>query len=293
LISKEVANGFLGFLTDEKLSEKALEQSFLPSGFRYKDEETDVFSLLGTDMSGVLSELRTLLPDDLSVDKVVGNMADSILFHSYLATHFSDFSEANQNGALSYETEYLIAGKGTDKENLSAVAMRICTLRAILHFVSLYTDGERKGAADQVALAVCGIFGLPALKSVVTFLLLFVWALEEAMIDTAALLQGKKLLLYPGKTGGSLALREILLFSKTFVSERAKAKPEKKGASIGYKEFLHLYLYMTPRENKKYRAADLIQENLRLTYRDSFRMNCCVWKISYKTDGRSYVYGYE
>lgn len=293
MVSKEVAKGFLGFLTDAVLSEKELEQSYLPSEFRYKEMSTDVFSLLGTDMSGLLTELRTLLPDDLSTDVVVGGMADSILFHSYLATHFSDFSDVNPTGALSYEKEYLIAGKGTDRENLSAVAMRICAIRAVLHFVSLYTDGERKAVAEQAALAACGIIGLPALKSVVMFLLLFVWALEEAMIDTAALLQGKKLLLYPGKAGGSLSFQEILLFSKSFVLERAKAKQEQKGAAIGYKEFLHLFLYLTPQENKKYRAADLIQENLRITYRDTFRVERCVWKLSYETDGRSYVYAYE
>lgn len=292
-ISKEVAKGFLGFLTDEEVSEKELDHAYLPSGFRYKDEETDVFSLLGTDMSEVLTELRTLLPEDMSVDNVVGDISDGILFHSYLTTHFSDYSDVNRDGALSYESEYLIAGKETDRENLSAVSMRICAVRAILHFVSLYTDGERKGMAEQAALAACGIIGLPALKSVVTFLLLFVWALEEAMIDTAALLQGKKILLYPGKNGGSLAFQEILLFSKSFVLERAKAMTEKKGIGIGYNEFLHLFLYLTPRDTKKYRAGDLIQENLRITYRQSFRMNRCVWKISYETDGRSYMYAYE
>lgn len=293
LLSKEVAKGFLGFLTDAELSEKELEQSYLPSGFRYIEKETDVFSMLGADMSDLLTELRTVLPEDLSVDTVVGGMADSILFHSYLATHFSDFLDGNANGALAYETEYLIAGKETDKENISSVAMRICAVRTVLQFISLYTDGERKGAAEQAALAACGIIGLPALKSVVTFLLLFVWALEEAMIDTAALLQGKKILLYPGKTGGSLAFHEILLFSKSFVLERAKEKEEKKGLNLGYNEFLSLFLYLTPRETKTYRAADLIQENLRITYRDSFRVNRCVWKLSYETDGRSYVYAYE
>lgn len=293
MISNEIAKGFLGFLTTEEISEKELEQAYLPSGFRYAEEEADVFSLLGKDMSGILTELRSFLPEDLSVGAVVGDMADSLLFHSYLATHFSDFSEKNTAGALSYETEYLIAGKETDRENLSAVAMRICAVRAILHFVSLYTDGERKAVADQAALAACGIIGLPALKSVVTFLLLFVWALEEAMIDTAALLQGKRILLYPGKTGGSLSFQEILLFSKSFVLQRAKEKQEAKGLTIGYGDFLHFFLFLTSRENKKYRAADLIQENLRITYRDTFRVDRCVWKLSYETDGRDYMYAYE
>lgn len=293
MISKEVASGFLGFLTDKELSDKELDPSYLPSWFRYEEEEFNVFSLLGTDMSGIFKELQTMLPEDFSAKTMVNSASDAILFHSYLATHFADFLEENGNGALSYEREYLIAGKATDRENLSSVAMRICAIRTILHFISLYTDSARKAPVEQAALAACGIIGLPALKSVVVFLLLFVWALEEAMIDTAAFLQGKHLLLYPGKNGGSLSFPEILRFSKTFVLEKAKQKKDEKGVAFGYNEFLHFFLFLTPKEDKKYRAADLIQENLRKTYQEEFRMNRCVWKIAYRTDRIGYGYAYE
>lgn len=293
MISEEVAEGFLGFLTDKELSEKELDTSYLPSGFRYEDEGFDIFSLLGTDMGAIFDELKTLLPEDISAGAVLSDASDAMLFHSYLVTHFGDFFEENGVGALSYEKEYLIAGKATDKENLSSVAMRICAVRTILHFVSLYTDSSRKAPVEQAALAACGIIGLPALKSIVVFLLLFVWALEEAMIDTAAFLQGKRLLLYPGKNGGSLSFREILMFSKTFVLEKAKQKKDDKGLAFGYNEFLHLFLFLTPKEDKKYRAADLIQENMRNIYQKEFRLNHCVWKILYRVDERPYVYAYE
>lgn len=113
------------------------------------------------------------------------------------------------------------------------------------------------------------------------------------MIDTAAFLQGKRLLLYPGKNGGSLSFREILMFSKTFVLEKAKQKKDDKGLAFGYNEFLHLFLFLTPKEDKKYRAADLIQENMRNIYQKEFRLNHCVWKILYRVDERPYVYAYE
>ena len=293
MISKEVASGFLGFLTEKEVSEKELDLSYLPSGFRYEAEGFDIFSLLGADMSGIFEELQTLLPEDMSVKTVINSASDAILFHSYLATHFGDFLEVNGDGALSYEQEYLIAGKATDRENLSSVAMRICAIRTILHFVSLYTDSTRKAPVEQAALAACGIIGLPALKRVVVFLLLFVWALEEAMIDTAAFLLGKRLLLYPGKNGGSLSFREILMFSKSFVLEKAKQKKDGKGLAFGYNEYLHFFLFLTPKEDKKYRAADLIQENLRKTYRESFRLNRCVWELTYRTDRKNYDYAYE
>ncbi len=292
-ISSKVASGILSFFTEESVSEKKIDTSYLPSGFRYDEDGFDIFSLLGTDMSGIFEELKILLPQDMSLGTAVNSMTDAVLFHAYLTTHFGDFLEKNEAGALSYEQEYLIVGKDTDQENLSSVTMRICAIRTILHFISLYTDSARKAPAEQAALAACGVIGLPALKSVVVFLLLFVWALEEAVIDTASFLQGKRLLLYPGKNGGSLSFQEVLLFSKSFVMEKAHQKTDAKGVAFGYNEYLHVFLFLTSKDDKKYRAADLIQENLRKTYHTAFRMNRCVWKISYSVDRREYMYAYE
>lgn len=293
MLSDKLADGILGFLTDTGVSEKELEVSYLPSGFRQEEDSLDILSLLGTDMGDIFSGLRKLLPEETSAEGIIAGVTDAILFQSYLATHFSNYTETDNTGALSYEWEYLIAGKNADRDNLLSVAMRIVTIRAILHFISLYTDSARRAPAEQAALAVCGFIGLPALKNVAVLLLLFVWALEEAMIDTAALLQGKKLLLYPGKTGGSVSFPEIVLFSKSFVAEKAKKKQSAGASAVGYSGFLHLFLCLTSREDKIYRAADLIQENLRKNYRDTFRMDRCVWSVSYTVDGREYTYAYK
>ena len=292
LISKEVADGFLGFLTAEEMSEKELHTSELPSGFGYGEEEDfSVFSLLGTDMSGIFEDMKEFLPEGNGDTATVGSIADPVLFQSYLFTHFSNYLEGNTDGALTYELEYLVGGKASDEENLSAVAMRLCVIRTVLHFVSLYSDRERKAPVEQAALAACGAIGLPALKSIAVFLLLFVWALEEAMIDTAAFLQGKKLLLYPGKDGGTFP--DILRFSKSFILEMAEKKENAEGLVLGYHEFLHLFVFLTPKPEKSYRALDLIQENLRKAHGDTFRINRCVWQISYRVDGKEYSYAYE
>ena len=113
------------------------------------------------------------------------------------------------------------------------------------------------------------------------------------MVDTAALMLGKKVALYPGKDDGSISFSETLTFSKSFVHKKAEQKKDVKGLGFGYKEFLHLFMFMTSRENKKYRALDLIQENLRKTYSDDFRVNRCVWEIRYRIDRKSYKYSYE
>ena len=62
---------------------------------------------------------------------------------------------------------------------------------------------------------------------------------------------------------------------------------------MGYGEYVHLFLFLTLESDKSYRALDLIQENLRMDYEDSFRVNRCVWEISYRVDGKDYNYAYE
>ncbi len=289
-LMRAAGKGFLGFLTEKEISGKKLEISYLPSGFRYEGgDSANVFSMLGSSITDMLEELREMLPSG-DVPEMALN---AVLFHSYLMTHFSDYLEESGEGALSYELEYLIAGKAADMDNLFSVVMQLCMLRAVLHFISIYTDSTRKSMAEQAALAACGIIGLPALKSIITFLLLFVWAVEEAVIDTAALLQGKKLALYPGKNGGSLTFPELFLFSRKLTAKKAKEKKEAGGMAFGYREYLQVFLLLLPKEVKSYRSLDLIQENLRQSYNASFRASRCVWKLSYRTDQRGYEYAYE
>ncbi len=292
-VSGALASGVLGFLTEKEISRKTLDTSYLPSGFCYKDKSYEFPSVPGVNMSGVLNGLKAYLPKELSLEGVASKAAEECLFHSYLVTHFENFAEGSGNGALSYEQEYLIRGEDTDVENLASVVAQICGIRMILHFISIYTDSAKKSSAEQAALAVCGIIGLPALKSLITLLLVFIWALEEAIVDTAALLLGKKLSLYPGKTGGSISFPEILLFSRSFVREKARGKSEGEKALFGYREYLQAFLLLKTEESKRYRSLDLIQENLRKWHTPSFRVNRCVWKIEYMTDKRVYEYRYE
>ena len=90
-----------------------------------------------------------------------------------------------------------------------------------------------------------------------------------------------------------MSFPEIMLFSKSFILEKAEQKKSATSPAFGYSEFLHLFLCLTSAENKTYRAADLIQENLRINYRDTFRINRCVWSVSYTVDGRAYTYAYQ
>ena len=293
VLENALSNSFLSLLTEEEPAEGQLELSYLPSGFHYAGQDTPgVLSLLGRELSDVFGTLAASFQGEAEIAQAVGAVTDPILFQAYLMTHFQDFSEPREDTVLRYELEYLIEGKAGDRENLSGVVMKICMLRAAGHLVSLYTDKERKAPVQAAALAACGAIGLPALKEVLVFLFLFLWAVEEALVDASALLYGKKLSLFPGRKDGSISFPELVCFSGQLVRTKAKAKRDPVGAGFGYRDFLQLYLLMTPKEYKCFRAMDLIQENLRSWYKTSFRLRQCVWRIDYQTDNRSYQYSY-
>ena len=96
------------------------------------------------------------------------------------------------------------------------------------------------------------------------FLILFVWATEGALVETAAILQGKKLSAMPTKEEFPVGFSELLLMSKTMIQQKAEQLSDKEGVAFGYSEYLMLFLLLQNIEIQSMRALDLIQENLAL-----------------------------
>lgn len=286
-----LSSGFLGLIVPGEVSEKELDTSLLPSEFRYEGKDAaGISALLGSSLSSAANLLDGMLPEE-EVGGQLASMSDPIWFHAYLMTFFSDYSKQKKDGALSYELEYLIAGKDSDTKNLSSVMTRICLLRTTLHLISLYTDQARKESAAAAAWAACGVIGMPALEKVIEFTLLLVWAVEESLVDCEALLLGKRVNLMPGKNGGSIAFSEMLLVGKDFLKKKAEDKASA-SLGLGYREFIQLFLWLSPKEEKCFRALDLIQENLRCLGDNTFLVNRCIWQIVYRVDGREAEFTY-
>lgn len=287
------ANSFLELLTTNELSERELDTSHLPSRFQFAGEENGGFwSMVGSDLGDVFDRLAASFQGGVDAGSAIEAVTDPVLFQAYLATHFSSYSDAREDTVLGYELEYIVEGYKGDRENLAGFATRVTMLRMVEHLISLYSDTTRRSQAEAAAFAACGAIGLPALTNVVLFAFLLIWACEEAIIDVAALLAGKSLLLYPGKTGGSLQFSELISFGGSMVRRKAAQKKDPIGVSLDYNAFLQLFVFLTPKEVKCYRAMDLIQENLREWYKQDFRLKRICWKADYLVDQREYSYSY-
>ena len=107
------------------------------------------------------------------------------------------------------------------------------------------------------------------------YLILSVWAFEQAVVETAAVVRGKKVPIITSKKSFCIEMSEMLSFSKEMVGQKADGFSEG-SPSLSYEEYLLALLLARKNETLAGRALDLIQENLRYCYGDNFLICNCI-----------------
>ena len=176
---------------------------------------------------------------------------DRILLQQYLLTYFADYTNPKSGRALSYELEYLIAGKDNDIENLRTVVNELLLIREAANFVYLLSDEDKVLQAELLATLLAGATASIAVIKVVKIALLLSWAFAESVLDVRALLQGKKIPLIKNKELWTLALENINSISKEYMV----AKESELG--ISYKTYLGILLLFQEDSRLAYRAMDV------------------------------------
>ena len=197
-----------------------------------------------------------------------------------------------KDSVLQYEQEYLLAGKESDLKNLTQSVLKIIMMRMALHFSSILTNTEKRETAEQAAVALAGVTGMPALKYVATTVFLLIWSLEEAFVDTAALLAGKKLPIYPGSEGGCILFSELLLFTKSMIAEKVEQKNEFGTVLADYADYLQILLFLKGKTTLCYRAMDLIQTNLQENGVSNFYIKKCICGAKIKKNNMEWEFYY-
>ncbi len=248
-----------GILPSTSLTESVPEESMdIP-----QDAAVNIFGMFDNGLN--LSGIGKLLTES------AGYLSEKVLFMGYLMEHFSSYlSKSKEKGILQYEQEYIICGNPSDKSNLQAVTMKILMIRALFCLIHVMSDSEKGTEARAFAATVLGFTGMPVLISILKFTILFIWAFDEAMVETTAILQGKDVAILPDKSSFSVTFADIPIMGKALIQEKANARKESAGLALGYQEYLMLFLFLQEEENQNLRTLDLIQENISAWYEDSF-----------------------
>lgn len=265
-------------LGDENVS-VVFKEVDIPKDQVYIDEEEGLsaFSLLRTVVSNPSSVSSTKMNTDLlytNREHNAGNygtqetmsLIDKALYREYLIGVCSNFLDEKDESCMSYEAEYLIAGKPEDDKNLESVVLKILLAREASNLISFENDSIKKNEVKVTATAIAALLWNLELIEPIEALLTVIWVHLESMNDVRAILKGAKRPLVKTRAEWKTGL-------SFFSSDDSDAGEE---SGIGYVDYLRMFLLLEGEDKLTDRFINLIEINVRENTENSdFKMDMC------------------
>lgn len=225
-----------------------IQKFVLPEGFTVSEKVLNLAEMPSS---------RTLQNGNWDEEEEGGS--GTIFFNLYLMDHFSQALDTQEEKSLSYELEYLLEGKESDKENLEKVLWKLCNIRFGADYLYLLGDSEKQAEARAFAGTMCTLLAIPGITEIVTQAILLAWAYGEAVMDVRTLMSGGTVKLLKDAASWKLSLEGILELGET--SENTESMEEEGGMS--YEQYLRMLLFFKNKTLLSMRALDMIELNIK------------------------------
>ena len=198
--------------------------------------------------------------------------SDKLFLQAYAMNKLGTYREPGNSGALDYQVEYIVGGKGSDRENLKKTVNRMLLLREAANAAYLYTDPEKRAQSGALAASLCTALLIPEGAFVVEKLLLLGWAYGESLLDVRQLMAGGKVPLVKNSASWQLALSDIGQIFSLLQDGQAKNT-----SGLDYNDYLQILLFTSSGNNLTFRCMDMIEQNIRLKPgKENFRIDSCM-----------------
>lgn len=209
----------------------------------------------------------------------------------YYQEHFKSYVKNSmefqkKESALDYELEYLLEGRGSDRDNMEAWLRRLVLTRTSLNYLVISEDNAKSQAAYGMALSALGFTGMEALVRAGQQFILLGWSYEEALVDARVLLNGGSVSLWKKQGEFSISFREVFGFSKQLVKQKAEGRmfAKQPAGALNYEDYLSLFLGFKKEEKRREAAWYLIDENMSLRYGEDFLLKDTVFGVHVKAE---------
>jgi hypothetical protein len=270
---------------------------------------------LGGSGPSAASMLASGLP---SPGEFLSGGTDAFLVTEYIMARFSHAYADVPNLAAGHarffqnESEYVIMGGRDDAENLKDVEGRLRLLRFALNEVFIHGDRELTAQVNALASSLAVAFpGLPA--AFFRELIYAAWVAVETENDLKLLRSRKNVALIKQHDNWATEISVIPRLVMAFMNQDPESgessgdikETSGKAASgmpavsprnesgFSYGEYLRLFLFFTPRENKLLRVMDLIQINMKIGYYESFLIREHYVGLRYELNINGDTYSYR
>ncbi len=215
-------------------------------------------------------------------DESADSLADSLFYSAYTAGVMDYFGRgtydegSEKTGSGNLEVEYVLYGKENDTENLTETVKTLIGVRTGLNLIYLYSDSTRRSEARALAAAITGVLSLTPLLMVMTFFVMSVWALGQAVCDVRDLLGGGKVPFIHDSQSFYLTLTGLLEFASGKLGGNPLTESPERG--LKYVDYLKILLFFSHDTGQDYRCMDVMQMNLRKSQKD-FLMSLLIYAL--------------
>jgi hypothetical protein len=252
-------------------------------------EDTASLSRRRVSLSGMPSAKHRT--DTLSEGNIIGTsekegLLDKLMFGEYLLRYCDYYGNTNQEGRLVYQTEYLIAGKDNDLDNLKSVVYRISAIREAANVLYLYSDSTKCAEAEIMAAGLAAAMLLPEIQPLLKTTILLGWAYAESLYDVKVLLAGNPVPIIKDASSWHCDLQSIF-------GEEQTASIGTGGEGLYYQDYLRLLLALTDTQTQTFRFIDIVEMDICTKEGNAaFRIDACVDGVAASAQMSS-SYGYS
>ncbi|MGI6072519.1 MAG: DUF5702 domain-containing protein [Lachnospiraceae bacterium] len=250
-VSDFFSAGILGFVAGD-VSEKSIDISELPSKTSFESA------------------------GEAPGENILQASKNKALFGEYILQHFNNASSGDSLSPLSYEVEYILAGKDSDKANLGTVVAEIALIRTGCNLISILKSSQKKAETFALATSLVGCTGMPVVVKIFQILLITAWALAESIADVKALLAGDKVKTVKDDDDWYVSLAGL----KNFGSDAISPSGTERG--LTYEAYLRLLLLIQNRKKQSFRTMDMIQVNMCSRENEEFRIVDCITGVNFR-----------
>ena len=219
--------------------------------------------------------------------KDYGQIAEELLFNEYVMEKCGNYIQPKDGSLLQYETEYVIAGKNNDTDNLRTVAERILLIRGGANSIYFFANEELMAEAKAMASSLSLILSFPQFEILFEAAIIAGWIYAESVVDVKQLFSGKEVPLIKGAGEWNLSLENALGITMDAVEGAAEnaagTENTKEQGGLGYEDYLRLLLYITSLDEKTGRCMDIVEMDIRQEEGyEHFCLDQCVAAVTFQ-----------
>lgn len=297
---------------------------------------TRIYKLFKEGITGLVIDTdisdKTIEYDNLADSVVTGTACDDIsnlsirsaLVNEYIISRFQNYTDyidsenkgtkdiLSEDRLLDYETEYILCGGKSDKDNLCEVITKLSHIREGANLLYLITDSQKKNECFTLAVQILGYTGNMVLIKAAQYLIMTLWAYAESIVELRGLYSGESISIIKNAGDWETDINGLINLGRENISSgsvqwlknagknrKGTVQPDDKETdeilSLDYAGYLRILLLMQNGTTRNARVMSAMELVMVALGHNDFRMKDCIYEadgtatFAYVKNGQQYT----